>query len=209
MYRGAKLFCMNKPKNKYNMIKKILMAVLLLAPVSLSAQKFAHFDFNGIVQSLPETKKAMTELESMGKQYTDELQNMEKEIQTKYEKYQAETPQNTPENVRQRHMQELQDLQQRYQQAGEDNQKAYQDARINKMRPILQKVSDAVNNVAKEGNYVYILDKDAALSANIFINESLSEDVTKKVMAKLGLTALTPMTTANAEATSTPAPTAK
>lgn len=173
------------------MIKKVLMLLLVAAPLSLAAQKFAHFDYTSIMASLPETKKAQTELETMGKQYSEELQTMEKEITTKIEKFKAEVTDQTPENIRNRRAQEIQDLQERYQQAGNDNQQAFEEAKVKKMQPIVQKVMDAVNSVAKEGNYVYIFDKTAAQSAGIVINEALSEDVTKKVMSKLGLTSLT------------------
>ncbi len=177
------------------MIKKILMLLLMVAPFSLAAQttpKFAHFDYAAIMRSMPETKAAQTELEALGKQYQEEILSMEKELQTKSEKYASETPENTPANVLQRHQQELQELYARGQQAIEDNQKSFQEQQTKLMQPIIQKVMDAVNSVAKEGNYVYIVDKNAVQTAGIFINESLNEDVTKKIMAKLGLTALTP-----------------
>jgi len=173
------------------MIKKILMLVFFVAPLSLIAQqKFAHFDYTSIMQSLPETKKAMTELEALSKQYTEELQAMEKEIQTKMEKYKSEVNDKTPENIRTRRAQEITDLQTRCQQASEDDQKNFNEARNTKMQPIMQKVMDAVSSVAKEGNYVYIVDKTASQGAGIVINEALSEDVTKKVMDKLGLKSL-------------------
>ncbi len=193
------------------MIKKILMLLLCAAPLSLAAQKFAHFDYTSIMQSMPETKKAMAELETMSKQFTDELQAMEKEIQAKMDKYQSEVNDKTPENIRNRRAQEINDLQQRYQQASEDDQKTFNDARTTKMQPIMQKVMDAVNSVAKEGNYVYIVDKTASQTAGIVINEALSEDVTKKVMDKLGLKTLdtTPATTPAAPATPAAAPATK
>lgn len=171
------------------MFKKILIMVLFIAPLSLAAQKFAHFDYATIMQAMPDFKKASTELEAMGKQYQEELQNMEKEIQTKIEKYQSEVNDKTPENIRNRRAQEIQDLQQRYQQAGQDNQQAFEEARQKKMQPIMQKVMDAVNAIAKEGNFVYIVDKNASQQAGIVINEALSEDVTKRVAAKLGISA--------------------
>ncbi len=184
------------------MFKKLLMMVLFVAPLSLAAQttaKFAHFDYAAIMRSMPETKTAQTELEKLGKQYQDEILSMENELKTKSEKYANETKENTPENVLQRHQQELQELYNRYQQAGEDNQKAFQEKQAQMMQPIIQKVMNAVNSVAKEGNYVYIVDKTAVQSAGIFINEALNEDVTKKVMAKLGITAITPATPATAQ----------
>lgn len=171
------------------MIKKILTLLLLAAPLSLAAQKFAHFDYTLIMQSMPAVQAAQTELEAIGKQYQDELSGMEKEIQTKIEKYQNEITEQTPENIRARREQEIREMQQRYQQANEDNQKAYNDAATKKMQPLIQKVMDAVNTVAKEGNYVYIIDKTASQAAGLFINETISEDVTKQVMSKLGITA--------------------
>ena len=42
------------------MFKKILIMVLFVAPLSLAAQKFAHFDYATIMQAMPEFKKAQT-----------------------------------------------------------------------------------------------------------------------------------------------------
>lgn len=174
------------------MIKKLLMLVLFVAPMSLAAQKFAHFDYTLVMQSMPAVKAAQAELETIGKQYQDELAGMEKEIQTKIEKYQNEINDQTPENIRTRRMQEIQEMQQRFQQASEDNQKAYNETASKKMQPLIQKVMDTVNTVAKEGNYIYIIDKTASQSAGVFINEAISEDVTKKIMDKLGISAAAP-----------------
>ena len=189
------------------MFKKILIMVLFVAPLSLAAQKFAHFDYATIMQAMPEFKKAQTEMEAIGKQYREELQNMEKEINTKIEKFQSEVTDKTPENSRNRRAQEIQDLQQRYQQAAQDNEHAFDEARQKKFQPITQKVMDAVNAIAKEGNYVYIVDKNASQQAGIVINEALSEDVTKRIAAKLGISAaaLTAAPAAAAAPTAAPA----
>lgn len=162
------------------MIKKILMLVLFVAPLSLAAQKYAHFDYTAVMQAMPEVKTAQTELEAIGKQYSDELQNMQKELETKYQKFQNEVNESTPENIRNRRMQELQDLQQRLDQANQDNQRAFNEAQQQKMQPIIQKVLDAVNAVAREGNYIYIIDTTASQAAGVFINQNLSENVTKR-----------------------------
>ncbi len=171
------------------MIKKILMMVLFVAPLSLAAQKFGHFDYSAIMQAMPEMKTVQAELETIGKQYQDELTGMEKELQAKYEKFQAEVNDQTPENIRNRKLQELQEMQARLQQAGEDNTKAFQETQQKKMQPIMVKVTDAINAVAQEGNYVYLIDKASSQAAGMFINETISEDVTKKIMTKLGITA--------------------
>lgn len=183
------------------MFKKIILAVLLAAPLTLCAQsaaKFAHFDYAAVAQAMPEYKTAMTELEALGQKYQTELEGMQTELQTKYEKYQKEVTDETPENIRTRRQQEIQEMGERLEQARQDNQQAFEQARVKKTQPIMQKIADAVNAIAKEGNYVYVFDQAAAANSNLFINETLSEDVTKKVMAKLGVSA-----------TASPAPAAK
>lgn len=170
-------------------MKKILMLLLLAAPLSLMAQKFARFDYQSVVQAMPAFKTAQAELESIAKNYQNDFADMQKEYQTKVEKYKAEVNEKTPENIRTRRQQEIMDMEQKLQQAYEDNTKALQQEEQNKMQPIILKVQEAVNAVAKEGNYVYVIDKSAAQAAGIFLNETLTDDVTSQVLAKLGVSA--------------------
>lgn len=167
------------------MFKKILILVLMLAPISAFAQKFAHYNSEEIAKVYPAFITAQKELEDLGKQYESDLQDMQKELQTKYEKFQAEVNESTPANMRQRREQELQDLQQRIQQAYQDNQQSYQQTAATKMQPIMQKLQDAVDAVLKEGGYVYGLDK--ASVSGIAINETLSTDITAQIKTKLGI----------------------
>lgn len=166
------------------MVKKILLMVLMLAPIAAYAQKFAHYDSQEIAKVYPAYLTAQTELEALGKQYEDDIMEMQKELQTKYEKYQAEVNESTPANMRQRREAELNDLQQRIQQAYQDNQKSYQEESAKKMQPIIQKLRDAVESVLKEGSYVYAIDKS---TTSVVINETISEDITAAVKAKLGI----------------------
>ena len=58
------------------------------------------------------------------------------------------------------------------------------------MQPIIAKIVDAVNSIAKAEGFVYIMDLQTAQSTGgTFINESLCENVTAKVKSKLGLSA--------------------
>lgn len=171
------------------MFKKLILLVLFIAPLSLCAQKFAHFDYAQVMQSLPEYKTAQTELETLYKKYQDEITGLQKELQTKAEKYQKEDTDATPQNIKDRHQQELQEMYQRVQQAAQDNEQAFTKTQQERMQPISQKVVNAVNSVAQEGGYVYVLDKNAAQNGGIIINDTLSTDVTSAVLKKLGITA--------------------
>lgn len=169
-------------------MKKILMMLLLAAPMALFAQKYAQVDYFALVQAMPAFKTAQAELETMAKNYEADLAEMQKEIETKMQKYQAEMNEQTPENIRQRREQELQDLYQRYQQAQEDNRRSFDQAQQTKLQPIHAAVAEAVKALAKAEGYVYIIDKQAAQGTYIFLNDTLNEDVTSKVAAKLGIT---------------------
>lgn len=171
------------------MFKKLFLFVLFVAPLSLCAQKFAQFDYTSIMQAMPEAKSAQTQLETIYKQYQTEIEGMQKELQTKAEKYQKEDTDATPANIRERHQQELQDMYQRLQQAQQDNSENMQKEQSKLMQPIMQKVLNAVNTVAQEGGYVYIIDKNASQQAGVFLNDALNTDVTSLIMKKLGITA--------------------
>ena len=99
------------------MFKKLILMALMAAPLSIFAQKFAHFNSNDVLTAYPAAKAVQTELENLGKQYQADLEAMQKELQTKGKECEAEVNEKTPENMRQRRTQELQELQQRSQQA--------------------------------------------------------------------------------------------
>ena len=67
-------------------MKKILLAILMAAPLSVMAQtKFAHFNSAEILPNMKEYTAAQAELQSMEKQYSDDLKLMQDEMQKKYE----------------------------------------------------------------------------------------------------------------------------
>ena len=51
------------------MLKKIAFLLLLIAPMSVFAQKFAHFKSMDIIPVMPEYAKAQTDIQTMQKQY--------------------------------------------------------------------------------------------------------------------------------------------
>lgn len=164
------------------------MLALLVAPLAMNAQQFAHFSLSDVMQALPDYRNVVTELTAIGKQYSNDLQAMREEIQTKIEKYQKEVNEQTPAQIRERKEQEIMQLRERYEQAQEDNASAYQQQQVQKMEPVQKKILDAVNTVARNGNYVYVIDRNAAQQNNMIINEALSVDVTNKIMDILGIT---------------------
>ena len=147
-------------------MKKILIAILMMAPVSLSAQKFAHFNSEDVIPKM--------------KEYT----TAQEELQKKSEEYQKEQAK-LLDNVKQRREQELQDLYQRLQQSYQDNQQALEKARQEKFGVINEKVLAAVKKVGEAGGYVYVV--DTSTGAIPFINTQLSTDITDQIKKEVGV----------------------
>ena len=165
-------------------MKKVLIAILMMAPLSLSAQKFAHFNSADVIPNMKEYTRAQTEVQAMEKQFSDDLKLMQDELQKKTDEYQKEQA-NLLDNVKQRREQELNDLYQRLQQSYQDNQQALAKANQEKMGAIQEKVLAAVKKLGEAGGYVYVV--DTSTGAIPFINTQLSTDITDQIKKECGV----------------------
>ena len=164
-------------------MKKLLFAILMLAPVATFAQKFGHCDSEAVITAMPEFTAAQNDLQKLSQQYEADLKQMQDELQKKAEAYDKESA-SLPENIKQRREQELQEMYQRIQEAYQSNQQALQKAQGEKMQAITQKVREAIQSIGQEGGYVYIMDLASGIPS---ISTTLSTDVTAQVKAKLGI----------------------
>ena len=160
-------------------MKKLVLMLMLLAPMTMMAQKFGKVNTQTIMQALPDVAKANGELEALQKQKDNELKAMQEEFQRKADEYQkgASTMNAT---AKQQKETELQVLQQKIQQAYQDGQQELQKKSNELMQPIVAKVRAAIDAVGKAGNYTYIFEEGAAIytGSNVL-------DVTKEVQSKI------------------------
>ena len=166
------------------MLKKIALLLMLILPMSVFAQKFGHIKTQEILTVMPEYTKAQTDIQTMQKQYDDEIKRISDEINKKFAAYQQEQA-NLPKNIQERRQKELQELNERGMQMGQDAQQQLQQSWMQMLEPIAKKIDDAIKAVGQEGGYIYIFDLNATQIP--FINEAHSTDVTAAVKAKLGL----------------------
>ena len=160
-------------------MKKLIVMLMMMAPVAVFAQKFCKVNTQTIMQSLPELSKVNGELEATAKQYENELKSMQEELQRQSEAYEkAKSTMNA--TTQQQKEQELQGLYQKIQQTYQDNQQALQKAQQEKMQPVLNKVRNAIQNVGNTGGYTYIFEEGAAVYTGTNV-----EDVTSKVQSEL------------------------
>ncbi len=179
--QNVKLFNLNIEK-----MKKILILILMLAPMSLLAQKFGYVNSAEIIQVMPEYAKALKDVQALEKMYTDEFNSIRTELEKKGTEFEKMQQDSLPENILKRRYEELMQLQQRLQEYGQEVQANLQKAEQEKMIEINQKLQGALDAVGKDGSYVCIFDLAGGIP---FINTSLCDDVTAKVKTKLGIAA--------------------
>ena len=68
------------------MLKKIALLIMLVLPMGVFAQstlKFGHMNSTDIIPTMPEYTKAISELQALEKNYTDEIQRTQAEFTKK------------------------------------------------------------------------------------------------------------------------------
>lgn len=165
-------------------MNKLILMLMLFAPMSMFAQKFGHLNSQQVMNDMPEFVKARGEIEATAKQYENDLKAMQDELQRKAEEY--EKTKSTMNATKQKETEdELMKLNEKIRTAYNDNSQALQKAQQEKMQPITAKLVNAIQAVGKAGNYVYIMDVTSGIP---YISQTLSEDVTSKVKAELAKT---------------------
>lgn len=166
------------------MFKKIALILLLIAPMSLFAQKFGHIKSQEILTAMPEYTKAQTDIQTMQQQYENEMKIAQEDLQKKFTAFQQEQA-NLPKNILERRQNELQQLNENAMQMAQDAQRELEKSWMEMLQPIAKKIDDAIKAVGQEGGYVYIFDLNSTQIP--YVSETLSTDVTSIVKSKLGI----------------------
>ncbi|MBO5788016.1 MAG: OmpH family outer membrane protein [Bacteroidaceae bacterium] len=167
-------------------MKKLLIVVMLLAPMSMLAQKFGYVNSAEIVQVMPEFANAQKKLQDLEKMYTDDFNALRTELEKKGTEFEKLQKDSVPENILKRRYEELLQMEQRLQQYSQEVQTNLAKAEQEEMLAIQTKLRDALDVVGRDGGYVCIFDLNGGMP---YVSKSLCEDVTMKVRTKLGIPA--------------------
>jgi len=167
-------------------MKKIALfaAILLFAGASI-AQRFAYIDSDYIMENIPEYKAAELELERISVVWQNEIEQNFSEIDRIYREYQAEAPL-LPEEMRRQREETIierervaKELQmQRFGREGDLFKK-----RQELIKPIQDKVYEAIEEIATRGNYAVIFDKSGGIT---MIFTDVRYDLSDEVLQRLG-----------------------
>ena len=178
-------------KRMRNLIKGAILAVALLVTGSIAQaqQKIGYINADEVFQQTAEFKTATDQLTKLSDAKQKELEGMVKLLQDKNAeaelKYQnrSEANKTTVDAELTVLGQEIQQMQQRIQDVQKVAQEEIRRKEQELMAPIQTKVMNAINAVAKEKNFAYILD----LGTGAVIYYQGGEDITADVKVKLGI----------------------
>lgn len=150
----------------------------------MAQSKFGYVSYKEIVTALPEYSIVNAHLDDLQAKYEAEIERSEREFNQKYTDFIEEQSQ-FPDNIRIKRHKELQELMEKAMAFKNEINDAMREARHEMMKPLHDKVNEAVMKVCIEGNYDYILDMDDR--TYIAINPQSGTDVTSLVKQELGM----------------------
>jgi outer membrane protein len=147
-----------------------------------------YADWQYIFSQLPETKQIENELKTHGTQLENQLKAKSQELEAKYKAYQG-MPATTPDAIRadkERELQGMQDGIQKFQQDAETSLRNKQSAL---MDPVFKKVGKAIEDVAKENAYTFIINPQSMSNGeDILLYSDEKYNISNLVLKKLGVT---------------------
>ena len=161
----------------------IALALTIGATAFTNAQsKVAHIATQELVQSLPEYKSAMDQLQKLEKTYDAEIKDMLSEAQSTMQRYEAEANTKSDEENQKRGA-EIQAAQRRIQEHSTKARQDLQKKETDLLRPVLEKVRTSIQKVARAKGYDYVL--DSTTGTGVLLADGY--DLTKKKKKDLGL----------------------
>ena len=167
-----------------NPVKIVVIGLtVIMSSFTANAQKIAHINLDSLITLMPESKTAQQAVQDYSKQLQDQVTAMQAELQTKYEAYQTGSK-DMAEVVRASKEKELNDLNQRIQDFQQQAQTDYQKKSAELSKPVYEKAKKAIDQVAKENGFKYVLDT----STGLVIYSEPTDDIIGLVIKKLGIT---------------------
>ncbi|MCL2132711.1 MAG: OmpH family outer membrane protein [Bacteroidales bacterium] len=168
-------------------MKKIVLflVVMLGALGTVSAQKVGYVNTETILNKVPAYTTAQTQLENLSQQYQKEIEAGYQKVEELYKAYQADKVLLTEDMKKRREDEiinkekEVKDLQRQY--FGQDGALTKKSEEL--LKPIQDKVMNAIKDIAEADGYAMII--DVANNPSV-IYTAARYDISDKVIAKLG-----------------------
>jgi outer membrane protein len=164
-------------------VKKVALIVMAMGALSFAqAQKIAHVNLDSLVSTMPETKVASEAAKLYSEGLQQELLAMQTELENKQRDY-MEKEAGMSELLKKTKQEDFNQLYNRIETFRNQATQDYQRKSAELTLPIMEKAKKAIESVAKEGGYKYVLDGSPQGTAILFSEPA--EDIFNAVKKKL------------------------
>lgn len=164
----------------------VLVGGLVTAPGAQAQQRIGYVDTEYILNQLPEYTSVQQKLEQLEQRWREEIQSQQERVETLEEEFEAREVLYTDEE-RQRKREAIQEARKKVEQLrkqyfGPDGRLYTRQQEL--MRPIQERVLSAVERVATEAGYDYVLDRKGE---TLFLFARDEHSLSDQVLRELGI----------------------
>jgi outer membrane protein len=166
--------------------KILLLSFMLLAVMTVSAQKFALIDMEYVLKNVPAYERANEQLNQVSKKWQAEVEALNTEAATLYKNYQNEVvflsqeqKKKRQENIVQKEKQ-ASDLKRKY--FGPEGELFKK--RTSLITPIQDEIYNAVKDISEQRGYSLVVDRSSESAGIIYGSPKV--DISNEVLQKLG-----------------------
>ena len=163
----------------------VTLFIVIFGPSFVKAQRFGYIDTDFILSKMPEYKKAQDEISQLSENWEKEIKDMSKNIEGMYNSLQAENVLLTDPMKKERMdaIQKKEDELKEYQKKVFGFEGLFFLKKQELVKPVMDKIWDAVDKVAKQNNLAIVFDKASQL---VMIYTDPRYDYTDFVLDELG-----------------------
>lgn len=176
------------------LISKIVLGAALvggsfLANAQVKPLRIGYTNVDYLISLHPDSKKIEGELRTYRGQLDKEAESLGKEFREKYESYEkGKTMMSEP--TRASKEKDLMQLQERIQEFQRNAESDLQKKQLELLQPVLDKIQKAIDAVANENGFTYVLNSDAGMGTTpILLHGPESDNISDLVLKKLGIAA--------------------
>lgn len=161
----------------------LAVAVAGLFSVNANAQsKVAHINSQLLIEAMPEAKTAQTKIQAYADTLDRDFKSMQDELQTQAKELDAKAPTMSPNMIEMKQKQ-LQDMQRNIQAFQQSASQQIEQKQSQMMKPVVDKAKKAIEDVAKEKGYAYVID---TFQGTLLVSPT-GDDILPMVKTKLGI----------------------
>ena len=160
-------------------MRKLTIAIFMVFACCVTAvaqqAKIGYFSYKAILEDMPDYVTAMLGVETLRKQYDEELKAASDEFNEKYELF-LDQQSMLDEPIKQKRQADLQSLLDRNTQFRNESMRLLRQAEQDALAPVKQKLNKAIQSVGYSGAFLLIVNTDS--EACPYIDSNSAEDVT-------------------------------